>query len=236
MKKKNRTWRAAALLLVLTLITSCFVGGTFAKYVTTADGSDSARVAKFGVTITANGNMFAQAYTDDAVETTDTSATVKVAAAGGKDLVAPGTKGTLANATITGTPEVSVNVTYAAELKLENWTVDSTEYCPLVIRVGDETYGIKGIKDYAGAELIHGYDTIAEYITAVQNAIAGYSKTYAPNTNLGTIGAAGTDGYVNVSWEWAFTGNNDDNDTKLGNAASAPTVDLKITTTVTQVD
>ena len=30
--KKNRTMRVAALLLALTLMTSCFVGGTFAKY------------------------------------------------------------------------------------------------------------------------------------------------------------------------------------------------------------
>lgn len=30
--KKNSTMRLAALLLVLTLVTSCFVGGTFAKY------------------------------------------------------------------------------------------------------------------------------------------------------------------------------------------------------------
>ena len=46
--KKTKFMRAALLLLVLTLITSCFVGGTFAKYTTSANGSDSARVAKWG--------------------------------------------------------------------------------------------------------------------------------------------------------------------------------------------
>lgn len=43
--RKNKAMRTAALLLVLVLMTSCFVGGTFAKYTTTASGSESARVA-----------------------------------------------------------------------------------------------------------------------------------------------------------------------------------------------
>lgn len=46
MKRNNKLMRASGFLLVLTLITSCFVGGTFAKYVSRAETSDSARVAK----------------------------------------------------------------------------------------------------------------------------------------------------------------------------------------------
>lgn len=59
--KKNLTKRTGVLLLVLVMLTSCFVGGTFAKYVTevnlggsgedgafNSDGS-SARVARWGV-------------------------------------------------------------------------------------------------------------------------------------------------------------------------------------------
>lgn len=55
MKRNNKLMRASGFLLVLTLITSCFVGGTFAKYVSRAETSDSARVAKWGVVIS-NGN------------------------------------------------------------------------------------------------------------------------------------------------------------------------------------
>ena len=40
--KRNRWMRAGGLLVVLTLITSCFVGGTFAKYVTENEGMDTA--------------------------------------------------------------------------------------------------------------------------------------------------------------------------------------------------
>ena len=51
--KKNRLMRIAALLLVLTLATSCFVGGTFAKYTSTATGSDTATVAKWDIQLKA---------------------------------------------------------------------------------------------------------------------------------------------------------------------------------------
>ncbi len=63
--KKNRTLRAAVLMLALVLITSCFVGGTFAKYVTSGEAGDNARVAKWGVSITrlhATGDIFAKEY------------------------------------------------------------------------------------------------------------------------------------------------------------------------------
>ena len=41
--KKNSTMRIAAVLMVLTLMTSCFVGGTFAKYTTADDASDNTK-------------------------------------------------------------------------------------------------------------------------------------------------------------------------------------------------
>lgn len=65
--KKHWTLRAAGLLFALVLITSCFVGGTFAKYVTSKSASDIARVARFGVKITAEDHTaFKTTYTTDA--------------------------------------------------------------------------------------------------------------------------------------------------------------------------
>ena len=58
MKKNSKLMRASFVLLVLTLITSCFVGGTFAKYVSEGEGTDSARVAKWGVEVTVNWRRF----------------------------------------------------------------------------------------------------------------------------------------------------------------------------------
>lgn len=48
-KKHNIPMIAAIILLTLTMITTHMTGGLFARYTTTASGSDSARVAKFDV-------------------------------------------------------------------------------------------------------------------------------------------------------------------------------------------
>jgi len=46
-QKKNKVLRVASLALVLTLITTCLLANTLAKYTKTLSGTDSARVAKF---------------------------------------------------------------------------------------------------------------------------------------------------------------------------------------------
>ena len=100
--KKNSTMRIAAVLMVLTLMTSCFVGGTFAKYTTAGASSDNARVAKWGIEMTVTGDgAFAEEY----------NGTVKTSVANEK-LVAPGTKNeTGMSFNISGTPEVAFKLT-----------------------------------------------------------------------------------------------------------------------------
>lgn len=223
--KKNWTFRTAGLLLALVLVTSCFVGGTFAKYTTAGTGTDSARVAKFGVTITANGSTFAKEYTTDDTTVSGTIANSVVSADADKKVVAPGTKGNMVSMALTGTPEVAVKVTYAAEFELgDNWKdVDNKYYCPLEIKIGADT--IKG-KDYTSADIFE---------NEVERFIAAYSKEYAANTDLSTMGSDS----LSVSWAWAFEGNDDVKDTYLGDqaaAGNAATVELSVKTTVTQID
>lgn len=222
--KKTKLMRAALLLLVLTLITSCFVGGTFAKYVTDGKSTDSARVAKWGVTVAATSDSaFANTYSNDS-----NSVTVKAS----EKVVAPGTKGNMVGMTITGTPEVAVRVNYVADFKVEGWTVDGKFYCPLHIKVGGIWYDGTG------------YDSADAFARDVSKAISDLSGNYDAGTNLN--GANVT--VPSVSWEWPYenTGTSTDpgvknpqtnkNDTALGNMAKAPTVSLTITTTVTQID
>ncbi len=231
--KKNRMMRLASALLMCVLLTTSVIGGTFAKYVTTGTASDTARVAKWGVTIAATGAMFAESYKNDAAigstvigdgNSVNTDSTNK------SNLVAPGTKGTLASATITGTPEVAVHVEHKATLTLTGWTVNSAEYFPLIIKVGETTYGIKDMKDSTGTAPTQECDSISALITAVKSAIETSSADYPPNTNLSTAG------YGSVSWEWAFDKNDNAKDTALGNAITPATIKLEITTTVTQID
>ena len=228
--KKNMMLRIASVMLVAVMMSTCAISGTFAKYVTSGTSTDSARVAKFGVEVVANsGAAFAQTYTSDTVGYV--GATVDAT----EKVVAPGTTGTLANITINGTTEVAVKVSHTAELTLSNWsTTGSDVYCPIVFTVD-------------GANLFIGdTETIAEFELRVENAIKGVeAEEFAPNAtldanNLNTV----------VSWKWYFDdqapGNplhayqTDEKDTELGRRAgddaTKPTVQLSITTTVTQID
>lgn len=231
--KNNRIMKAAGALLVLVLVTSCFVGSTFAKYTTTGRGDDTARVAKFGVSITANGSTFAKEYATDDQHVAGTIAKSVVSSDDDK-LVAPGTSGNMVSMTITGKPEVAVNVQYAATLTLNDKWVDEDGkfYCPLQIKVntGAGNVGICGL-DFTSATL---------FTQAVQNEIAKAGKQYPANTDLSTAVTPA------VSWAWAYEGagehavvQTDEKDTYLGDqaaAGNAADIQLTVITTVTQID
>lgn len=239
--KKNMMLRMASALLVLTLLTTCIIGGTFAKYTTTGTATDTARVAKWGVKVSSTGNAFATEY-----DTTDTTisgiaksvVTATGTGADGKNLVAPGTSGELFKSSITGTPEVAVKVTTSAELKLTGWTINigdgDKEYCPIVITIDSTEYKMGASTD----ESQHTYATIEEFKTAVQDALKKDDATFGPNTDLGTA-------YVynhNVEWAWKFEDTSadpyqtDEKDTALGSLTPAPTIEFICKTTVTQID
>lgn len=234
--RKNHTLKLAGILLTLVLVTSCFVGGTFAKYVTKGTGSDSARVAKFGVTVATNGSTFAEEYATDDGTVVGTIAKSVVSSQNKVKVVAPGTKGDMASMTLSGSPEVAVKVTYKATVNLgDKWVANGEYYCPLVITVnGDDINGLD-------------YKTANDFATAVEAKINGYTKNYVANTNFGGDQA---EEYKNdslkVSWKWNFEATNfakgnqtDEKDTILGNAAAegnAATIALEVVTTVTQID
>jgi hypothetical protein len=226
MSKKINFLRAGALTMVLALGTTCFMSGTLAKYVTSGEGSDSARVAKFGVAVTANGETFAKEYAK--TDTSFTLAANTVVSAEDDDVVAPGTKGNMSAITITGQPEVAVEVKYVVDtFELgDNWVdKDNNYYCPLQIKIGDTT--LDGTT----------YDSVDEFEDAVKTTIQGFTAQYEANTDLsGTTVAV-----PSVSWEWPFSISdaNDIKDTYLGDQAAAgkaATVELGMTVSVTQID
>lgn len=233
--RKNKMLRMASALLILVLLTTSVVGGTFAKYVTTAKGTDTARVAKWGVEITANGTTFASSYANDAVIGTTAigDGTSVATSEANTKLVAPGTKGNMAKMTLSGTPEVAVRVSYTGEFEINDKWVDKDGnfYCPLTIKLskGSTTENISGAS----------YTSKSDFETAVNNAIKGYQVDYEPNTDLST---KNTDS-LSIDWEWPFSSSaeNDVKDTYLGgqaaaNPSNAATVTVAVTTTVTQID
>lgn len=218
--KKNKMMRMASVLLVAVLLTTCAISGTFAKYVTNGSGSDTARVAKWGVSVSGTAETFAQTYAKDDGSFTVAANTVVSTA----DVVAPGTEGSMAAFTISGTPEVAVRVAFTGTLELGDKWVDASSnyYCPIQITIGSTTY--RGM-DYASAD---------EFETAVNAKIATYTKDYAAGTDLSGIS---TDAPT-ITWAWAFDVD-DTKDTYLGNQAAAgneATISLSVTATVTQID
>ena len=213
--KKNYSMRIASMLLVLVLLTTCVISGTFAKYVTKGDASDEARVAKWGVTISApqEDDLFVKTYSNGTINS--------VMAA--DDAVAPGTEGSLAKFTIGGTPEVAVKVTYTADLTLTGWKVmdaanNEVIYCPLVFVVNGQTLQIAARTELSALE------------AAVEAEIAKQTVSYNAGEAINDV--------LEVSWSWAYSVN-DAYDTILGNAAAAgnaSTVKLDVTVTVTQVE
>ena len=233
MKQNGRLMRASSILLVLTLVTSCFVGGTFAKYVSEGQGEDAARVAKWGVEVEVTGNGFHTTYGKNDTTSSVSGNTVIST----ENVLAPGTKGTFGGVSITGTPEVAVKIETTADVILSGWNIGSGGefYCPVVFKIGNET--INGL-DYS-ADDHGGEDSFESAIkTAIQNAT---SRQVEAGTDLSTIG-----GTITYSWEWPFenakgeaANQSDELDTLLGdNAANgnAPMISINVTTTVTQID
>lgn len=235
--------RVAGLLLALVLVTSCFVGGTFAKYVTYGGGQDHARVAKFGVKVEAAGDVFAKEYDakDPTVQDYNGQVIAKsvISSDGKTKLVAPGTANSDAlTVSVTGTPEVAVKVEYVAHVTFnesltepDNWKdKDGHYYCPLVITVNGTPYN--------GLD----YESATDFENAVEGAINGLTKNYPANTDLSQSSSKG----VAISWEWPFEGatgakgsQSDEKDTYLGDQAAAgkaATVGIVVATTVTQID
>ena len=240
--KKNTMMRLASALLVLVLLTTCAISGTFAKYVTTNEGSDTAQVAKFGVAINVADDlgMFKTQYDkeDNAYE-----GTLSVKAEGDYRLVAPGTKGQM-SFTITGKPEVATRVSIefgeecnAVQLAAGEYTLPAG-YFENAAKTVTTTAVYEPIKFYFGTEAI---DEDTEYtLTLDQLKTAmetGFTVDYDPNHEFGAEGET-----YYLGWAWAFEGTEADADfldTYLGYEAATATAQKEIldfSITVTQID
>ena len=228
--KKNRAMRVAAMLLVLVMMTSCFVGGTFAKYTTSTTGTDSARVAYWGFkeegTVTLD--MFDGNYKNTADETTVNSATTD-------NVIAPGTEkeaefgfAYTANDTIAA-PEVDYSITVTATGKID----DAIKNNP-------------NIKWYLDGKLATAEGETTGSWDALLTAIEALGQTTVEAGNLPTNFSQ--DQTHKVKWVWEFeTADNADTDademaaqdkidTEMGNKTTLDEVEITITITATQID
>lgn len=230
--KKNAMLKIAAILMVAVLLTTCAISSTFAKYVTDgATVTETARVAKWGVTFTTKtNNLFLNTY--------DGGNDVSVASA--TKVVAPGTTNTASVSTdIVGTPEVAFKLITTATVDLgDGWTIDTNGaeeggaefYCPLKFKVNGATEWITS----AGCADVGAFETKinAAITTAVTTPVEYAAGSYVADTDDGNA--------FSITWEWAFEGASGDDakDTLLGNAAESALADVTITVTQTaeQID
>ena len=253
--KKNVMMRLASFLLVAVLISTSAISGTYAKYVTTASGEETARVAKWGVEVYVNAlgdevnGLFAKTYAKDSTTTIDTtvSATDKV--------VAPGTNNEddAFKFSITGIPEVDVKVDVVVTEADKDVFLKQATGLPKMT-TGDTTDKFDLANDYYPVKytLTKGSTPVVENVTLAElkTALEGISVAKVDaNTDLGT-----TFGEYEISWKWDYDGANtiDDADTLLGDLAAGITLTpattlvagtdynlttgLKVSITVTQIN
>ena len=206
--KTNTSMRVAVLLMALVLMTSCFVSGTFAKYVTTYTANDDARVAYWGFdnTDTLVFDLFAKEYVDVLSNNDD-------------DVIAPGTQKfasfRLVNAEGT-LPEVKYTLTVDA----------SASTCD------EDIKNNPNIVWYFGSSPAPASGTFAEGSwDAMLAALNGVSQTYAPHT------IPSDSEKIQIGWKWIFDVDaaSDVRDTNMGNKATLDDVNVIITVTATQV-
>lgn len=229
--KKNVFMRAALLMLVLTLITSVFVGSTFAKYVTTVNSEDKARVAYWGFQ-TSNSmdltGLFAPTYDGGAVDSVDDA-----------DVIAPGTSGST-TFSFAWDEEVSA---YDAEVGVTgpevkyNFNITVVENCDTLIKGNANILWALDATDVSDPDDA-AYGTWDEMIAAIKalSGDASGSKDYAANTLPAEF--TSTDDVHTISWIWVFSTDaaGDTYDTNMGNAAELDDVSINITITATQLD
>ena len=224
--KKNNAMRLASVLLVLTLLTTCVISGTFAKYTTSTTGGDKARVAYWGF-----GQ--AAATTIDLFDGQYANVTASGEVDGFGNVVAPGTEKSTTFAfaytdyktnAITA-PEVAYTFTVNPTVTGDYDELDKNANFKWILKADHWPSGIE-------------CKTVAELLDAIKQLSGDESgtKTYAPGTLPYDFAFA--DDIYHIGWIWNFSKDaaGDAADTAMGNSQTLENVTFTITITATQVD
>ena len=243
--KKNVMMRVASILLILVLMSTSAISGTFAKYVSSTEAGVTARVAKWGVEFVTNSSeLFKPQYN---YKTVPSGVSAEYSVEADVDVVAPGTSGTGYNFTTKhpmGDPEVSYAVTFDVKdtAKTVYLKEGSDFYYPIQYTL---ILGATTVKKSTDLSAVIAALEACQYMFDVDN------KQYY----ISTDGGANWTAYAGIptldlSWEWTFEVDDatDVKDTKLGNLAAGYTlaqvgaddvnlvISLDIIATATQID
>ena len=224
--KKNKAMRLASALLVLTLLTTCVISGTFAKYTTSTTGGDKARVAYWGFGQAAATNI---ALFDGEYINVKSSGEVD----GFSNVIAPGTSKTTTfafgytnyNANTITAPEVAYTFTVNPTITGDYDELDKNANFKWTLKADHWPSGIE-------------CKTVADLLDAIKQLSGDKSgtKTYAPGELPSDFTFA--DDIYHIGWVWKYSANGEGDaaDTAMGNSQTLENVTFTITITATQVD
>lgn len=230
--KKSKTMRAAAILLVLVLITSCFVGSTFAKYISTAKASSQARVAYWGFNSTAETELGLFDFDDTGILD------------GSEYLIAPGsgneiTFKVIAAEDVTKAPEVDYVLRIGVSGSGPAYAFNGTSTPDDLAYPGG---GVDGLIEWYvtdGDGKTTTYKTWKEFRTGIASLDGvGDHWTQGTTYQAGELPDILKGEEVKIGWKWAFDGISDKHDTAAGNKALTTYGQMKlaIEVTVEQLD
>lgn len=234
--KKNRMMRLASILLVCVLLTTSVISGTFAKYTSTATGTDKARVAYWGFGLNSEvafKDLFTDTYTH-------------VDSQNGDDVIAPGTSNcktfkfayTDNDTEGAKAPEVAYDFTVSVEGSKIDEDIKKNPNIKWALVAGTDVNLAEENKEWGTwdelmTEILRlsGNSAIAYSAGNVESVTKRYEANNAPDKFA--EGTAWT-----VAWQWKFNTSDAQNiaDTAMGNKQSLDEVVIKITITATQVD
>lgn len=146
-KRSSMMVRLVAALVVVMMFTMCFVGGTFAKYISSATGTDSARVAKWSILVGGTDIATSETFTFDLFKTIKdsdgTSDETDISPADGT-IIAPGTSGSF-EIVIKNESEVTAQYTI-------DYTVTNTDNIPVEFSVDGGANWSADLADVAASE------------------------------------------------------------------------------------
>ena len=224
--------RLASALLVITLLTTCIISGTFAKYISEKSATDTGTVAKWEFKV-GDKDITEEAFTFDLFEDKTSGSYDEKDNDVVMNKIAPGTSGSF-KLDLTNTSEVTA--AYKIEFTETNGdssgSPDASKHIPIQYCIGEGTNGA-----------LKNTETWSDDIS---------SLNITSSTNL-KFGDSGNTASYTIHWRWAYQKGSEDsdtntsahasqsdtNDTALGVAAqssSAPQVTVTAKVTATQVD
>ena len=220
--KKSRTKRATVIILALILSTSCFVGGTFARYITKTSAGDNGRVALWGINADATTLDLFSSHYDGTVN-----------AKNGDKLIAPGTSKT-SNFSIINTSSFAPEVKYEITVDLTGSEIaDSIKNNPNITwKLDDGPAGtwnqlLTSILKLSGDDTVSYTPITCESASKIHNAGAFPTELASGKTHT-------------ISWDWAIGLDEAANiaDTAMGNAAVDGDLTVKLVANITasQID